>query len=123
VLNEWAPAGKELKYARPERERRIFLASPPADGVVRSVRIVDRYLRGTRLRLRQATETFSTYGTSEQTVYKLTQKVPAPGGEPGLITTIYLTAAEYAVLEQLPAASLHKTRMSVPPLGVDIYED
>jgi CYTH domain-containing protein len=40
-----------------------------------------------------------------------------------LITTLYLDAAEYAVLEQLPAATVHKTRLSVPPLGIDVFED
>jgi CYTH domain-containing protein len=55
-------------------------------------------------------------------VYKLTQKVPGPRAEPGLITTMYLNAAEYAALAQVPAASLRKTRLSVPPLGVDLFE-
>jgi len=43
-------------------------------------------------------------------------------GELGLITTMYLRAAEHAVLEQLPAGVFHETRLSVPPLGVDVFE-
>lgn len=56
VFNDAAPPGKELKYARPERERRFLLSAPPADGIVKTVRIADRYLLGTRLRLRRITE-------------------------------------------------------------------
>ncbi|MGI8869853.1 MAG: hypothetical protein ACR2F6_13650 [Mycobacteriales bacterium] len=103
MLNDAAPPGKELKYARAERERRFLLRMPPTDGIVRTVRIADRYLLGTRLRLRRVTETISADGAIGRTDYKLTQKVPAPGGEPGLITTMYLDAAEYAVLDPFSA--------------------
>ena len=123
VVNDAAPPGKELKYARLERERRFLLRVSPAEGVVKTTRIADRYLLGTRLRLRRAIETVTVGGIGERTVYKLTQKVPAPDGGPGLITTLYLDAVEYAVLEQLPAATVHKTRLSVPPLGIDVFED
>jgi len=32
VLNDAAPPGKELKYARVDRERGFLLRTPPADG-------------------------------------------------------------------------------------------
>jgi hypothetical protein len=118
-MNEAAPDGKELKYARRERERRLLLAERPDGRVVHTVRIEDRYFTGTRMRLRQAR---SMRGDDERSVYKLTQKVPGPGGEPGLITTMYLTAAEHAALAGLPAATLRKTRLSMPPLGIDVFE-
>lgn len=121
MSGDWVQVGKELKYARPERERRFLFSGPPTKGVVRSARIADRYLLGTRLRLRRMTEDFGG-GGSEQSVHKLTQKVPGPSGQPGLITTIYLNPAEYAVLQGLPAASLWKTRLSVPPLGIDVFD-
>jgi hypothetical protein len=44
VFNDSAPPGKEMKYARLERERRFLLSAPPEDPVVRIVRIVDQYL-------------------------------------------------------------------------------
>lgn len=122
MLNDAAPPGKELKSAHVERERRFLLSTSPTDGIVRTVRIADRYLLGTRLLLRRVTEVNSVDGASGRTDYKLTQKVPTPAGEPGLITTLYLNATEYAVLEQMPARVLHKTRVSVPPLGVDVFE-
>jgi len=123
VLNDSAPEGKELKYARRERERRFLFSVPPDGHAVRVARIEDRYLLATRIRLRRATETVGVDGDVDRTLYKLTQKVSARGGAPGLITTMYLDAAEYGVLAQLPAASLSKTRLSIPPLGVDVFED
>lgn len=51
----------------------------------------------------------------------LTQKVPAPEGRPGLISTTYLNLDEYHRLATLPAAVLRKTRYSVPPFGIDAY--
>jgi len=48
--------------------------------------------------------------------------VPAPDGAPGLISTIYLSKEEYALLATLPAAELRKTRYSVPPFGVDVFD-
>ncbi len=35
---------------------------------------------------------------------------------------MYLDAAEYAVLATLPATSLHTKRLSIPPLGVDVFD-
>lgn len=119
ATNPSAPPGKSQRYARPERERRFLLAKQPAGAAERTARIVDRYLVGTRLRLRQMTET---HGTSLSTYYKLTQKVPAPDGGPGLLSTTYLSTEEYTLLATLPAAVLRKTRYSVPPFGIDAYE-
>lgn len=45
-----------------------------------------------------------------------------PGYVQGLITNTYLSAAEYDLLATLPAAVLSKTRLSVPPLGIDVFE-
>jgi CYTH domain-containing protein len=111
---------REGKYARVERERRFLLAGPPpASTVVARYRITDWYLVGTRLRLRRVERPDS--GACE---FKLTQKVPVdrPGHVQGLITNIYLSPAEYDLLASLPAAVLSKTRLSVPPLGIDIFD-
>lgn len=118
-MNESAPPGKELKYARVERERRFLLAELPSQPSIRDVQITDRYLIGTRLRLREAIETNPKPGDVQ---YKLTQKIPDPAGRPGLITTLYLSEAEYQVLTALPARILRKVRHSIPPFGVDAFE-
>ncbi|WP_327358246.1 hypothetical protein [Streptomyces sp. NBC_01304] len=110
---------REGKYARIERERRFLLAgAPPPSSVTVTRWITDRYLEGTRLRLRRA-ECADGGGV----LFKLTQKVPAdrPGAVQGLITNTYLSEAEYALLASLPAMVLSKTRLSVPPLGVDVF--
>jgi len=109
----------EHKYARIERERRFLLDGFP--GAVHSTRvrrIVDHYVDGTSLRLRKQTE------EHRPTVFKLTQKIPAraSGWQQGFITTLYLTHAEFLVLAQLPGNELIKTRHSVPPFGIDVFE-
>jgi CYTH domain-containing protein len=107
------------KYARIERERRFLLAEAPAPSAATVTRVItDRYLVGTRLRLRRAERSD---GGCE---LKLTQKVPVarPGAVQGLITNTYLSPAEYDLLASLPAAVLTKTRISVPPLGVDVFD-
>jgi CYTH domain-containing protein len=108
------------KYARIERERRFLVSEFPAGAHVEKVRhITDRYIDGTRLRLREVLE------DGGPTVFKLTQKIPMPGegAQQGLITNLYLSEGEWAVLSKLPAKRLVKTRHSVPPFGVDVFED
>ncbi len=107
------------KYARVEWERRFLLDCFPPDAVVTRVRrISDRYVEGTRLRLRQQSD------IDGETVFKLTQKIPgkAEGASQGLITTMYLTDMEFSVLAKLPAKVLTKTRHSVPPFGIDVFD-
>jgi CYTH domain-containing protein len=109
----------EHKYARIERERRFFIDRFPNNAdVVRIRRITDRYIDGTTLRLREHSE------DGGPTVFKLTQKVPAQasGAQQGLITSMYLNQAEFMVLAQLSTKKLSKTRYSVPPFGIDVFE-
>lgn len=120
MINASAPPGKSDKYALPERERRFLLREvPPAARLAQTIAITDRYLAGTRLRLRQWIETAA---GATGTVFKLTQKVPAAGGGPGLLTTIYLTRAEYDVFAALPADVLRKVRHRAPPIVVDVFD-
>jgi CYTH domain-containing protein len=114
------PPVRDGKYARVERERRFLLASAPtASAGAGSRRITDRYLLGTRLRLRCVD-----WQESGDREFKFTQKLPSgrPGHVRGLITNTYLSAAEYDLLAGLPAAVLAKTRISVPPLSVDVFD-
>jgi CYTH domain-containing protein len=107
------------KYARIERERRFLLNRFPSNpDVIRISRISDYYINGTTLRLREQRQ------ETGPTVFKLTQKLPAPanGAQQGFITTIYLTEAEFRVFAQLPANRLCKTRYSIPPFGIDKFE-
>jgi CYTH domain-containing protein len=106
------------KYARVERERRFLLDRFPTVNVGRIRRITDFYIEGTTLRLREQGE------EGGPTIFKLTQKVPAraSGAQEALITSMYLTKDEFCVLAQLSAKKLSKTRHSVPPFGIDVFE-
>lgn len=107
------------KYARIERERRFLLAQFPSDAtIVRNRYIIDRYIDGTTLRLRK-----QTYDDGLIT-FKLTQKLPlrGDGAQQGFITSMHLAEAEFNLLAQLPARMLTKTRFSVPPYGIDVFD-
>ena len=111
-----------LKYSHIERERRFLLSSvPTADPVLRLLHIHDRYLRGTRLRLRLVEE------NGCQPVRKLGQKVRLAKMSPRAIahTTMYLTESEFSALLVLPADELKKTRhvlaVGGASLAVDVF--
>ena len=99
-----------LKYAKVERERRWLLDGlPPFPDDSRQVRIVDRYLHGTRLRLREVTETDGTV------VRKLGHKVRlGDDAREVACTSLYLDEAEWAALSGLPGDVLSKLRVTGP---------
>ena len=110
-----------LKYAVVERERRYLLGSLP-DGVTDTLEIVDRYVSGTRLRLREIRERDGTV------TRKLGHKVRLTEGPAEVAcTNFYLDDAEWAVLGTLPARLLRKRRHMVHRDGrivaVDEHED
>ncbi len=110
-----------LKYAVVERERRFLLASLP-EGVVATKEIVDRYVTGTRLRLREVR------AADGSVVRKLGHKVRLREG-PGEVacTNFYVDDQEWAVLCALPAEVLRKKRHMVVRDGlavaIDEHED
>jgi hypothetical protein len=96
-------------YAGIERERRFLLFRFPSNSnVVRIRRIIDRYIDGTALGLREQSE------DSGPRMFKLTQKLPARTkvAQQGLITSMYLTKDEFLMLAQLSAKTLEQD--SVP---------
>jgi CYTH domain-containing protein len=110
-----------LKYAVVERERRYLLASLP-DGVTSTKQIVDRYVTGTRLRLREVLDDAGTV------TRKLGHKVRLTEGPAAVAcTNFYLDDQEWAVLADLPARLLRKTRHMVQRDGlviaIDEHED
>ncbi|MGA8045997.1 MAG: hypothetical protein WCA30_06985 [Dermatophilaceae bacterium] len=110
-----------LKYAVVERERRYLVRAVP-DGVVARVEIVDRYVIGTRLRLREVRS------ADGEVVRKLGQKVRLSDGPAEVAcTNLYLDEAEWSLLADLPARLLRKTRHLVVRDGlrvaVDEHED
>jgi CYTH domain-containing protein len=110
-----------LKYAVVERERRYLLASIP-EGVTSTREIFDRYLTGTRLRLREVREDDGTI------TRKLAHKVRLTEGPAEVAcTNLYLDNDEWTLLAALPAQLLRKRRHLVRRDGflvaIDEHED
>ena len=110
-----------LKYAVVERERRFIIASLP-EAIANSRDIVDRYVIGTRLRLREVREQDGTI------TRKLGHKAPLGTGPSEVAcTNFYLDDDEWALLAALPAKCLRKRRHIVRREGlheaIDEHED
>jgi len=101
-------AGDDGKYSRVEYERRFFVR-PESDwrsGLEPGGRTIDdKYLRGTRLRLRVVRD----LATDERTV-KLTKKAESPSPFYRTLSRILLTPAEHRVFERLDGDRLTKVR-------------
>lgn len=110
-----------LKYAVVERERRFLVERIP-EGVTEIRQISDRYLDGTRLRLREV------IGPDGAVTRKLGQKIRLEDG-PGAIacTSLYLDDVEWKLLRALPGRTLRKTRHIIKRdglcLAIDELED
>jgi CYTH domain-containing protein len=97
----------EPKYARLELERRWLVdpaRRPPLDGCF-STLIEDRYLRGSRMRLRRMSR-----ADLGEVKWKLTKKYECEDARSRPITTIYLSEREYDLYRTLPADELVKRR-------------
>ncbi len=107
-----------LKYAQVERERRWLLAGVPEGLPAESrMEISDRYLVGTRLRLREVR-------TLDGVVRKLNHKVRlGEGPEEIACTSVYLDDREWAVLSALPGRDLRKVRTRTVVDGVLVCID
>ena len=110
-----------LKYAVAERERRYRVGRLP-DGVSSTKEILDRYVTGTRLRLREVRESDGTV------IRKLGHKVRISEGPAEVAcTNFYLNDEEWTLLTALPAQLLRKRRHMVHRDGllvaVDKHED
>jgi CYTH domain-containing protein len=122
----WGPEDERRSpnYANAERERRWLVDAGKVPDLSEMSHIImdDRYIIGTRLRLRRMTHS----STGEKS-YKLTKKYESDDPLARWIVTAYLTEAEYAVFAQLPAATLVKHRHHVAEDGrifnLDIFQD
>ena len=105
------------KYSLIERERRwLVLADllPPLPAGRRLIE--DRYIIGTRLRLRRITDSDS--GAVE---HKLTRKYESHDATARPIVTAYLDAAEHDVVAALPACVISKRRHHVAGFSIDVF--
>jgi CYTH domain-containing protein len=106
-----------LKYAVVERERRFLVSKLPGVAHERR-RIMDRYVTGTRLRLREAV-------TEDGAVTrKLGHKVRLGEGPREIAcTSLYLDDDEWDLLCALPAKTLRKVRHLVTEGGATVAID
>lgn len=109
-------------YARLEIERRYLLrVLPPDFDSSAGTRILDRYLAGTRLRLRRMDPPGS------EPIFKLGHKYPTSAMPPGVVsmTSFYLNQAEYDRLLGLEAREITKTRFGYAQgdarFGIDVF--
>ena len=111
------------KYSHVERERRFLVDAdrPPDLRGAKAIRIEDRYLIGTRFRLRRMTEV-----GSGRVVLKLSKKYDVTDVRARPMVTAYLTDAEYALFAALPALLIDKVRHEVTDglhrFGIDVFE-
>jgi CYTH domain-containing protein len=98
------------KYAHPERERRWLVDSRnlPDLASVAHVLVDDRYIEGTRLRLRRMT-----HSATGMVALKLTKKYETADPLARPIETAYLDQAEYDAFGALPARVLIKSRYHI----------
>lgn len=104
-----------MKYAHLEREHRFLLDVLPDLSGARVLQITDRYVEGSRLRLRLVEE------EGQEPVRKLGHKIRLNTVSTHAHTTLYLDAQEFALLEDLPATSLRKTRYLLGDWAVDVH--
>jgi len=107
------------KYARYELERRFLVERLPAGVDEHDVRVIlDRYLTGTRLRLRRVEH------PDGNVEHKLGQKeAPSPPDYAvTTITTIYLSRDEYDLFRPLPAHELRKRRYRLGEYSIDVFD-
>lgn len=105
----------QQKHGRVGRGRRWLLSALPELPWDREVVCVDRYVTGTRLRLRHMTEVDGT------AVHKLDRKLPpfAPGT--GVMGTLYLAPNEYGLMQTLPASVVHRRMYFLGEWRIDVF--
>jgi CYTH domain-containing protein len=109
---------QKLKYAFVERERRWLCRDVPHDRVLYAEAITDLYVAGTRLRLREARPLDG--GPPQR---RIARKADVDA-RTRLITSIYLSEAEFALLADLPGERIHKVRHHLAAVdGVSISVD
>ena len=110
----------KAKYAWVERERRWLCDHMPVEPVVGAEHFTDLYITGTCLRLRSAVPMGG--GATMRRLGRKADVTPSTR----LLTSIYLSENEYALLATLPGKLLRKTRYSVATaqgaVSVDRFE-
>lgn len=107
------------KYSINEIERRWLVPESALPGLLTEPpsRITDKYLHASRLRLRKVES------DQDATVFKLCKKYGNQQGPSEAMTNLYLDAAEYEQLDQLPGAIIVKLRYRIGAGSIDVFAD
>lgn len=109
-----ADEARSPKYAHIERERRWVMDSARLPALSAAhVLIEDRYISGTRMRLRRMIDS-----ASGRAALKLTKKYDAADPLARPIVTAYLDEAEFALLAGLPGVMIVKRRFDLVAGGI-----
>lgn len=122
MMRTGADEARSPKYSHVERERRFLVDATRLPELPREhVLIEDRYLIGTRFRLRRMTD--SATGT---VALKLAKKYDSADVLARPMVNAYLSEAEYRTFAVLPARLVRKRRHAVDAdgwtFGVDVFE-
>jgi CYTH domain-containing protein len=104
------------KYAQPEIERRWLVPAVSAEALVAAQPhrlIEDRYIIGTRLRLRKV--------SGHTTQFKLGKKYASSAAGLEQVVSVYLSEAEHDVLAPLPSHVASKRRYAIAGGAIDQY--
>ncbi len=119
---------KALGFPKPaytvvERERRWLCREVPRELIARTETIVDLYVTGTQLRLREARLPEAHLLEGGPAMLRLSRKADVDA-RTRLITSIYLPENEFAILAALPGRRIRKIRhrLKAPP-GVVLSAD
>lgn len=111
------------KYSKQEHERRWVLGNEVLAEIEGNSysKVIDHYLKDTKMRLRSMTDS-----NSGQVTYKLTKKYGLGDDYSDPITTIYISKAEYEIFAGLPHFKIHKRRYPLVSDGlsysVDVFD-
>ena len=117
TIRSWADEARSPKYSHVERERRWRVDArrlPPLPAG--HVAIKDRYIIGTRLRLRHMRD-----NETGLVAYKLAKKYEADDVTARPMVNAYLTVGEHAVFAELPAYVIRKRRYVIGAFSVDVF--
>lgn len=108
---------RKPKYARVEIERRwlVNLAAAGDLSVLPYREIEDRYIEGSRLRLRRIDD------PGKGATFKFAKKYGKGTALSEAITNLYLTEEEYQLLSVLPGRTIVKRRYAIAGGALDIY--
>lgn len=120
MMRTLADEARAPKYAHVERERRWLVRDDarPEEGAFRCLLIEDRYIDGTRMRLRRMTDV----ATGERSL-KLGKKYEADDVFARPTVTAYLSETEYEALAGLPGHDLVKRRYELEADGLSYSVD